>query len=142
MVRFEWSDDLSVGDDRIDEQHRELIENANELLMACREGLGLGKITETLGFLEGYVQKHFRDEENIQRTIAYPGYPAHKSEHDMFIKELGKLKSDLEKKGPTLALAIKTSSVVIGWLKGHFLGPDKELGKFIAFHSRQGGSGG
>jgi len=139
MIRFEWSDTFSVGDERIDSQHKALINNVNDLLMACREGVGLGKLPETLNFLEGYVLEHFRDEEEYQRSLGYPGYDAHRAEHAMFIKDLRELKSELEKKGPSLALAIKTSSVVIGWLRDHFQGSDRELGRFIALHSGPGG---
>jgi len=139
MIRFEWSNDLSVGDDRIDSQHKDLIRNANELLTACREGVGLGKITETIGFLESYVIKHFHDEEEIQRSIGYPGYHSHKVEHDKFVKELGKLKSELERQGPSLTLAIKTSSMVIGWLKEHIQDSDMKLGRYITGRSGQSG---
>jgi hemerythrin len=55
-----------------------------------------------LGFLDGYVVKHFNDEESIQRLRNYPGYADHKKEHESFIARLKALKQEINTEGVAL----------------------------------------
>ena len=38
--QVEWTKDLATGVNEIDDQHKELLKNMNELLVACRHGKG------------------------------------------------------------------------------------------------------
>jgi len=135
MQRFEWSEDLSLGDSKIDEQHKNLIQNVNALLDASREGEGLDKLPETFGFLEEYVLQHFHDEEELQRSVGFPDYDTHKADHMRFLEIFESLKGELKEKGPSLSLVIKTNGIVIAWLQEHLNGYDRDLGRFLAARS-------
>lgn len=62
-----WDNSLSVGNDNIDNQHKELFYRLNKLLEAMKEGKGKSEVINTLDFLEVYVIKHFNYEEEIQK---------------------------------------------------------------------------
>jgi len=132
MHRFEWNDDLSMGDENLDGQHRDLIAEVNRLLDACKRGEGQCRFDEVLAGIERYATEHFRDEEEYQERIGYPGIEEHKVEHRRFLAEFGALKDRFGEAGPSLALAINTSSFVTNWLKNHLAGKDRDLARFVA----------
>lgn len=69
-----WKESLAIGVEEIDNQHRELVRQFSRLLSACEEGKGEQEAREVLEFLEGYVRRHFSDEEALQRLHRYPAY--------------------------------------------------------------------
>jgi hemerythrin len=77
-----WNDNLAVGVNSIDNQHKELFSKINDLLVAMKSGNGNNEIFKMLNFLENYVTKHFNDEESIQRKNNYPGYNIQHEQHE------------------------------------------------------------
>ena len=67
-MRYELTQDLLTGNQLIDSEHRQLFDAINALMDACAQGAGRTKINETVQFLNSYVSKHFRDEEQLQPT--------------------------------------------------------------------------
>ena len=62
-----WTEDLSVGVDVIDQQHKIWFEKANQLFDAGKNGKAKEFIAQMLDFLDEYTKMHFRDEENAYR---------------------------------------------------------------------------
>ncbi len=60
---MEWTGDLAVGINKIDEQHRELFKRINDLLLAIREQRCRAEIDKTIEFLDDYARFHFSEEE-------------------------------------------------------------------------------
>lgn len=81
-MRYELTQDLLTGNQLIDSEHRQLFDAINALMDACAQGAGRTKINETVQFLNSYVSKHFRDEEQLQLQSKYPGYNAHHTFHE------------------------------------------------------------
>ncbi len=67
-----WTEDLSVGVDLIDEQHKLWFEKANQLYKAGQEGRAKEFIIEMFDFLDDYTKQHFKDEEKYMEKIKYP----------------------------------------------------------------------
>lgn len=128
---MKWTDDLSVGVELIDTQHKALINAVNELFDACTKGLGRKKISETLEFLQNYVATHFSDEEAVQRKSGYPEYANHKKLHTEFIEKVNSYSKRLETDGPTISLVADFNSFVSNWLIYHISREDKKVGQFI-----------
>jgi len=59
---IEWRESLSIGVELIDSQHKTLLSDFDQLLKACESGKGIEELKTLLGFLDGYVIKHFSDE--------------------------------------------------------------------------------
>lgn len=134
---IEWRESLAIGVEQIDTQHKELLNHFNGLLQACEAGKGIGELKELLRFLDDYVKRHFSDEESLQRLRAYPGYEAHKQEHESFILKLKNLKDEIESEGIAVHHVMEANNMLLKWLLNHISKVDKELGRFL-----QGSSGG
>ncbi|ADU27026.1 bacteriohemerythrin [Ethanoligenens harbinense] len=128
---MEWKDELSVGVELIDNEHKELIRAVNELFDACMHGKGRAKIAETLKFVENYTVKHFGDEEALQKKYNYPGFPAHQKLHKAFVSDLQNYKRQLETEGPTVNLVATFNTFVSSWLIKHISIEDKKIGIHI-----------
>lgn len=130
-MAIEWREDLVTGNDEIDNQHKELFRRFNNLLNACNQGKGNEELRNLLLFLGEYVRSHFAMEERLQVRHNYPGYLAHKEEHESFINDLHSLESRVSSEGATVALVIKTNQIMVNWLIRHISRTDKELAAFL-----------
>lgn len=128
---IQWSNDLSVGIEEIDNQHRELIGRINQLFDACNQGKGKATVQETIKFLEDYVIIHFGAEEKTMVQYGYPDYANHKAHHQQFVASFAELKNRLEADGPGAYLVILTNRIVVDWLNSHIRNVDKVLGAFL-----------
>jgi hemerythrin len=135
MDEHEWSEDLSIGVEQIDNQHRELFQRIGSLRWAIRNGQGRGALLETLAFLEEYVDAHFTAEEALMQQHDYPGILEQKKEHEGFLKELLSFKEkliDMEIEGEfTAFLEIEIERKLSGWLAEHIGTIDRKLGTFL-----------
>ena len=84
-----------------------------------------------MGFLDDYVVSHFSDEEGIQKNRQYPGYSAHKREHDGFITRLKALKDEVKADGVALHHVTETNNMLLKWLINHIAKVDGELGAYL-----------
>lgn len=130
-VAVKWSEELSVGVDTIDAQHKELFDVSNALLEEVAKGHGLGEVTKMIAFLEGYVESHFSMEETYMKRYSYPEYPQHKIEHTSFIGDFYDLRQELDNEGVTAELTVKLADRVSDWLANHIGKMDKALGAFL-----------
>lgn len=128
---IEWRESLSIGVDEIDNQHKQLLSHFNQLLKACESGKGRGELKKLLDFLDKYSIKHFKDEESIQRLRKYPGYAAHKLEHESFIARLNDLKQEISTEGIALHHVMETNNLLLKWLTHHISTVDAQLGMFL-----------
>ena len=133
---MQWTEDLSVGVETIDEQHRELFDKINDLVAAVRQSACKYKIGDVIRFLEDYVVFHFGEEEKYMMRYAYPAYQSRKAQHEKFIENFNELKKELPKleggkKPGSYDLSVETNKVVVDWILDHIAKVDKSLGKFL-----------
>jgi len=128
---IEWTPRLAVGVESIDSQHRELFDRVNRLLAAMESQQGEVEVKRLVAFLGDYVVSHFGAEERLMQQHGYPDFPAHQRIHAEFVKELGKLRGELEKQGPSAALAIQLNRRVCDWLLDHVGRTDRAVGAFL-----------
>ncbi len=124
---FKWSNNLATGIDKVDQQHKQLIETVNSLLEAVKNGEPKVKVDETIKFLSDYVITHFKTEEEVMIKHQYPEYEKHKNIHDNFVKDF----KELIKKRNELSFTFKLQSKVGEWLINHIHNVDKKMAKFI-----------
>jgi len=130
-LSIQWRENLNLGIELIDDQHKELFSRTNELLNACNTGKGKEEVGRLIKYLEDYVVTHFNDEEGLQLKLNYPKYKEHKILHDNFIQEVRVLKEKFNSDGSTLTLTIEINKKVIDWLINHIGKMDREFGNFI-----------
>jgi len=130
-MAFVWSNSFEIGNQLIDNQHKELVKVTNELLDACGHGQGQAKLEKTVKFLAEYAVKHFNDEEKLQQSIKYPGYLQHKKLHDDFKNTVADAVKQLETQGASTILVTKIASVVGNWLISHIKNEDSKIGSHL-----------
>ncbi len=125
-----WTDDLAIGVDMIDQQHKIWFEKADQLFEAGKKGKAREYISQMLQFLDEYTKLHFSEEEKYMLEINYPEYGRQKELHTAFIAELAKLKSEFEKSGGNIVVIIGANQMVIKWLTSHIALEDKKIGAY------------
>ncbi|MBU1100800.1 MAG: bacteriohemerythrin [Bacteroidetes bacterium] len=129
MSTITWRDTYSVGIQKIDDQHKELISIINEIYDAHHQGTSQTVIIDTLEKLVDYTIYHFSMEEDLFVQCNYPKKDDHMSEHKEFVGKIADLKQE-GRKG-NLLLSLKTIDFLKDWTINHILGTDMEFGAFL-----------
>ncbi len=91
----QWTNDLKIGHESIDNQHQELFQLVSMLDSAIHAN-SLDKIESIILFLEHYVDTHFSEEENLMLAHHFEGYSHHKEDHDIFKARVFSLRHDFD----------------------------------------------
>jgi hemerythrin-like metal-binding protein len=85
---IEWDDRYLVGIELIDEQHRELVSQVNNLCLGCKKGDTAAKQFFDLNIhpLMRYLRYHFSSEEKMLERIRYPDLAAHGKQHSSLLR--------------------------------------------------------
>ncbi len=124
-----WDDELSVGIQEIDEQHKILIDLINRLFNEAVVKHNVAVANEILTELVQYTIIHFSVEESLFRIFNYPRYEKHKQQHEELKKQVITLKDKVEQ-GEEITTEL--ISFLRSWLKKHILHEDKKYSSFLA----------
>jgi hemerythrin len=122
-TRLEWKDSFKIGDNDIDEQHRELFKRATNILAATSHE---GQVISAMRLFQ-YMRTHLSHEEELMRRLHYPNVDAHTQEHRELIARLN-----------TISLTISNEHLVkadleefLGdWFLRHMETADTDLARF------------
>ncbi|MEE9543059.1 MAG: hemerythrin family protein [Thermodesulfobacteriota bacterium] len=128
---LEWTKNIAVGVDVIDEQHKALFHVLNSLAEAIDRNSGANEIERVLGFLEGYVSEHFSTEEKMMKKVSCPGYKEHIDQHNIFIESFEEIRKVYRSEGATDELLLMLKSKLCNWLFSHIMMVDKRMGLFL-----------
>ncbi|PLX99852.1 MAG: hemerythrin [Desulfuromonas sp.] len=134
---FAWSPELSIGFEKIDQQHEELLRRFNSLQVACRSGQSKEDVRKLFNFLDNYVMEHFTDEERLMYTYRYPEIMTHQQEHLELITKLRKLKRQIHEYDISASLVEDITQTMFRWIVDHIQGADVQFGKYLAKKSVQ-----
>ena len=129
-MAIEWTPNLTVGVNSIDDQHKKLFDMANQLFEAGKNNKTKEFISEMLNFLEDYTKKHFKDEEAYMLSINYPALADQKKLHADFIVALDRLKKEYQESGGNIIVILNANQMVVDWLLKHISIEDKKIGVF------------
>lgn len=137
---MKWTEDLSVGIEKIDKQHQELFNRISRLVEAIKQHRCKDEIDNTIKFLDDYAREHFAAEEKYMEESSYEGLAAHKSHHARYLKNLAELKKEAalpRVKGSSYDLSVTANQIVVDWIVDHILKLDKRFGVFIKAGQRR-----
>jgi hemerythrin-like metal-binding protein/PAS domain S-box-containing protein len=91
----EWSDELSVGIEFIDDDHKGLFEQ----FINCQQTSfdDYGDFGESLEKLSDYTIDHFKREEKIMELCGYPGLANHRQVHRLLLKQFAEKRQHYQK---------------------------------------------
>lgn len=128
MGIIKWTDDLSVNNTKIDDQHRKLIDIYNSLhsrMMDHQVKAGFDVGLDALKEMIKYGKYHFSSEEKFMEKINYPDIENHKKIHNDFIRQLDRIALELHQNG--FILNSEIMKVMENWLVDHILNEDQKL---------------
>lgn len=128
---MQWTEDLTVGVEKIDEQHKELFRRIEALVKSVKAKECKYQIGPTFKFLDDYIVTHFGDEEKIMQDSAYPKFEAHKALHEKFVRDFRALRAELEDEPSSYNRSVMTNQIVVDWIVDHIKQRDIEFGRFI-----------
>ena len=136
---FHWSDDFSIGIKEIDEQHKELVRLLNALNVAIHKHRGSAACRKILDSLADYTKIHFTVEESLMRVSGFPGFEAHRRDHEDLISQVATLQEKLD--AGQAKITFELLHFLKQWLLHHIVGDDKRFGGyFLAVGGRPSGS--
>jgi len=133
MPLFTWNESYSVNIKQFDDQHRKLVELINMLHDAMSMGKGIQVMRKVLDELVAYTTTHFADEEKVMQEHNYPGYLAHKMEHERLTFKVLEIQSKFQDRQITLTLGVM--KFLQDWLVNHIQGTDQ---KYTAYLNKRG----
>jgi len=119
-----WRDDLSVGIDSIDDDHKKLLSLINNLQTAVYYPTGEAFERQALKELVDYTKYHFEREEKLMRDNDYPDYEPHKRQHEAMIAKVNGFMEAYEKDRE--GTVEELTQFLKGWLIEHIAGTDQK----------------
>ncbi len=130
-MKLLWTQDLSVGVEKIDSQHKELFDRISALGSAMKQGRAIEEVVRLLEFLDAYVIIHFDAEEKLMTEYNYSGHSAHTAQHNLFKEEFSDIRKNLDRGGVTPDLIVLSNNLLIKWFSNHIRTTDILLGSFL-----------
>ena len=128
LIKLEGRLRLNIPE--IDSQHEELIGLVNRLHEALVGGADKAVRDSLLSQLSKDTRSHCAYEEGLMRRYGYPGYQAHKSEHDRLTQNLADLIARY--RNGELVLSIAVVMELKCWATIHIEKSDILLGAFLS----------
>ena len=126
MSLMDWSNDLDVHVDEMNNQHKGLLEVMNALFDSHQAGAEFNELKSLLDKLADLTIKHFEEEEVYMESIEYPGIKGHKKIHQDLLAKFLALKEEFEK---SQSLEQCFFDFLRLWLAAHIKGIDMKYGE-------------
>lgn len=124
---IDWSDDLIVNIEAIDNDHKKLFALANQFFSSASAG---SDGYATISALWNYTKEHFVREEESMMAAKFDGLAKHKAEHEYLILQLDYLSHRLMQEG-TEAIKDSLSRFLKEWLENHIKGFDAKFAAYL-----------
>ena len=125
-----WMPSMSVGVDKWDDDHKELLHYIDRFCNADFDTTSPEKSTELLESLTRYAEIHLSSEESLMRQMNYPAFIEHKADHDVFRDWLSEQSLNLQKSPPYWD-SDGGREFLVGWLFSHILKVDMRYKEFF-----------
>lgn len=124
MIGLYWDDRYSVGNEKIDNEHRVFMDIVRDSSAAIDSHKDLEYVGRYLEELKLYAHFHFFSEETMMINSAYEDYESHRQEHLKLLESLDKIISEY-KKDPNTGEALV--EFIYEWFVLHIMTVDKKL---------------
>ena len=130
MEKILWTNEFSVNNKLLDNQHRQIINMINTLIEKNDILLPFSEeMHELLTSMTDYFRTHFQDEENFMKKIKFPALEEHQLLHISYIDKM--VDFNFAKLSAKDNLANEMMEYLIYWLKNHILIEDQKYKDFL-----------
>jgi hemerythrin len=126
---MKWTEQLSVKVGLFDDEHKKLVDLINKLFDAMERREGHSALGAILNELTDYTVTHFHHEEEAMKKYNFPGFDAHKKEHENFVSKVADTKKKYEE--GSIMLTIPLIDFLTTWIKEHILKSDMGYSTFL-----------
>ena len=126
----DWTPDFSVGDDRLDADHKTMISIINRLIAAHSAGAASEALWGIFDELENYTRRHFAREEARLAKTQYPFLDGHKAEHERFSSQVSEL-AERYRANPDPDTATELIRLLYEWLLIHIKEHDQQYAPYL-----------
>ncbi len=135
---LQWDQEkYTTGHAHIDEQHYELFDGLNSLLIFLKDSANIEsheeqeKAVELINFLGEYAVNHFQDEEEMFAQCKHPLKAVNEEAHKRFVAKYLEYKKELTAGAITRGSLIKLHIFLQSWLVKHILQVDTSLRDYV-----------
>ncbi len=129
MAFLEWSPDLRVGIEEIDQEHDNCVALLNVLYSAMMSGADNAHLVEMFSGLMEAIEHAFTVEQDLFERLGYPNAAEHVARHEAFMKRTIELQWEFEIGKVTINP--EALEFLGAWLTNHIMGPDKACAEFL-----------
>jgi hemerythrin len=130
MPLFVWTEEMKVGVEEIDAEHRKLMEVANALHEAIEQGADRATLETRLDALVVLTVSHFVHEERLFAKTNYPDREAHAAIHAELKRQIVEI-YDRFKDGESAVLNEGFTRFLKRWLIEHVTNTDRKYGAHL-----------
>lgn len=127
MSHMNWTSELEIGIEVIDNQHKRIVDYINMLYDASQTG-DRKQVAEVIEQLIEYTLSHFAFEEEMQEQAGYPFVKAHQKVHQLFARRVGEFQQRFEL-GEDVAEPLLT--LLRTWLINHIRRDDADYAQIV-----------
>lgn len=118
MELYQWTDDLNLGIEVIDAQHRQIVHYINELTSAISSE-DQAQVFAVLDQLRDYTMDHFVFEEQLMAQAQYVLHTAHQAVHRRFEEKILGMQDELRNGRDPFGVARRLRTWLMTWLIQH-----------------------
>ncbi len=120
MPHIEWTDELEIGINVIDGQHRRIVDYINRLY-ELGDDPDRGQVAEIIELMVDYTLSHFAFEEALMEEAGYQYLHVHQNTHRSFTDRITGLR---ERFGKGEEVAKDLADLLNAWLLNHIISDD------------------
>ncbi|MBF0220043.1 MAG: hemerythrin family protein [Gammaproteobacteria bacterium] len=129
-----WRDQMSVGNNSIDSDHRYLICLVNMVELCLQTPEDKEMLMGVFDMLLSYTQEHFSRESKMQYQMKYNRYDIHRVEHQNLIVDAERIRKELESMDTPAKIEREAKRIVTflrAWLVNHVLKEDMLMRPYL-----------
>ncbi len=129
MSLIRWLDSFNIGIADVDQEHKELVHLINLVHERATIADGRGSVEDVLGQIVARVSAHFTHEEGAMLALEFPGYWAHKYDHQRLLDQFSEMIAHYHatRDFDSILLAQRLES----WFMVHFRTFDARFHRFV-----------
>lgn len=135
MALMIWDSSLSVGVERIDNEHKKLVQILNDLHTAMTQGQVKAVTGPLLTELVRYTREHFANEEALMLRTKYPQYAEHHAQHKELTSQVEEFVGRYER--GEISISVHLLTFLRDWLTTHIQREDRGYGPWMNTHGVQ-----
>lgn len=126
----QWNPSFETGIQFIDHEHAGLLEHLNTLIDLLVREVPIADWLPVLDRLITAVTEHFAHEEQIMDNIGYPGYQAHRRQHQHLLQEVAEFRAGVSAGGAAQE-SLASVRFLKFWVLKHMVQEDAKIGRHV-----------